>query len=76
MRQLCTPRASARASAVIDRLIGAGIPWKSVELAVSLVRTGRVDLVQAVIDGKLELSHALAVARRALVTRPNGGMHD
>jgi hypothetical protein len=49
---------------VIARLIGAGITAGDIAKAIALVQTGQPDLIQAAIDRRLELAHALRLARQ------------
>jgi hypothetical protein len=54
----------ASLNAIVERLVGAGIRAEAIAEAINLLRTGRADLIDDVIAGRLEVSRALKIARR------------
>jgi hypothetical protein len=50
-------------AAIVARLVGAGIRADVVRQAIALLRTGQVDLVEAVITGRLSVERACRIAR-------------
>jgi hypothetical protein len=61
--QSASPPANSQA-AIVARLIGAGIRAEAVAQAIRLLQFGQVDLIQAVIDGRMTVSRALRIARK------------
>jgi hypothetical protein len=59
------PRSQAK---IFDRLVATGIRAEAVTKAIALAHTGRADLIQRVIDGKLDLERAAQIARRQVRT--------
>jgi hypothetical protein len=53
---------------LIDRLADRGIEPAEIRHAIALIRSGRAELIQAVLDGDLELHRALQVARARVDT--------
>jgi hypothetical protein len=63
MRVLPTPPDPHSQSAIFNRLVGAGVRAEAIAKAIALLRTGRADLIQDVIDGKLDVERACRAAR-------------
>jgi hypothetical protein len=58
-----TPRASAQDD-VVARLAAAGLSYKAIWLAIGLMKSGRSDLIEKVIAGRLPLTEAMKLARQ------------
>ena len=53
-----------RRASCFARLVGSGIRAEDVARAIALLRTGRADLIQDVIAGKIDVERACRVARQ------------
>jgi hypothetical protein len=48
---------------ITDLAVAHRVPPREVELAIALIRSGRADLLSAVMDGRMTVRAALAAAR-------------
>jgi hypothetical protein len=60
------PLFPARSSqtAIVERLVSAGVRAEAIADAIALLQTGAVDLIEAVIAGKLTVERALKLVRQ------------
>jgi hypothetical protein len=61
--------ASDQCGALSDRLVAAGYAPTAVAAAISLIQSGRVGIIQSVIDGKIDVETAAQRARRRPIPR-------
>lgn len=57
-------RSASALDRTVERLIAAGISWRSVEAALALVRSGRADLLEKVLNGELQPERAWRIAQQ------------
>jgi hypothetical protein len=67
VRKSLTPRADSSASplaALVERLVAAGVPRLALAEAIAVIRSGRQDLLGALLAGEITTAQAIALLAR------------
>jgi hypothetical protein len=63
-RSAINPAVTVNTTTVIDLAARTGFSLEQIETGVTLMRTGRADLIEAVITGRMDIRKALKLARK------------